>query len=146
MNTLSLAQATRSRSGRETDSLIRARLQSLATTRSRGRFCSASRSAACHLPEDFELLVLSKRLVDSRRRRSLSSESGAQNGSGAGANASRAERLVLRTGHRRPRLLDEEHPALAQEAVARGPVRYFKKAATIGRTSRRRRSVTNEIG
>jgi hypothetical protein len=37
-------------------------------------------------------------------------------------------------------------PRWRKEAEARGPVRYFKKAATIGRTPRRRRSVTNEIG
>ena len=37
-------------------------------------------------------------------------------------------------------------PRWRKEAVARGPVRYFRKAATIGRTERRRRSVTNEIG
>jgi hypothetical protein len=37
-------------------------------------------------------------------------------------------------------------PRWRKEAVARGPVRYFMNAATIGPTWRRRRSVTNEIG
>jgi hypothetical protein len=37
-------------------------------------------------------------------------------------------------------------PRWRKDTVARGPVRYFMKAATIGPTSRRRRSVTNEIG
>ena len=37
-------------------------------------------------------------------------------------------------------------PRWRNEVVACGPVRYFRNAATIGRTEPRPRSVTNEMG